>query len=105
MRAMNLVRENVPLSERLAILAEESSELAQAALKLRRAVDSSNNPTPISAQEAEKHLQEEIADVIVCLTACGKYIKSVETTGEIQKTMDDKSARWIRRIMKEKGDI
>lgn len=42
--ATNLIY-NLPKAEILAQLAEETSELAQAALKLRRAIDK-ENPTP-----------------------------------------------------------
>ena len=43
-------------------LAEEAAELAQAALKLRRAI-TQNNPTPVTAADARAVLIEEIADV------------------------------------------
>lgn len=58
------VSDVLPQEEILAQLAEEASELAQAALKLRRAMDMVN-PTPVSMQEAGNRLVEEIADVIV----------------------------------------
>lgn len=57
---------NLPKAEILAQLAEEASELAQAALKLRRAIDK-ENPTPKSKAEATDDLIEEIADVQLCL--------------------------------------
>lgn len=41
-------------------LAEEASELCQAALKLVRVM---NNETPVRWSEAQEHLLEEIADV------------------------------------------
>lgn len=41
---------------------EEASELAQAALKLRRALDGTN-PTPKSVAECEANLIEEFADI------------------------------------------
>lgn len=43
-------------------LAEEASELAQAALKLRRVI-TGTNPTPVSEDEALRNLHEEIIDV------------------------------------------
>lgn len=45
----------LPKTEILAQLAEEASELAQAALKLRRALDGTN-PTPKSVAECEANL-------------------------------------------------
>ena len=46
------VSDILPKTEILAQLAEEASELAQAALKLRRALDGTN-PTPKSVAECE----------------------------------------------------
>ena len=62
---MPRVSDILPQGEILAQLAEEATELAQAALKLRRALDGTN-PTPVSIQEAGDRLVEEIADVRVC---------------------------------------
>lgn len=47
------VSDILPKTEILAQLAEEASELAQAALKLRRALDGTN-PTPKSVEECSK---------------------------------------------------
>lgn len=62
---MARVSDVLPQGEILAQLAEECAELAQAALKLRRAIEGIN-PTPVSIQQAGDRLVEEIADVIVC---------------------------------------
>lgn len=48
-------------------LTEECAELSQAASKLIRAERLSNNPTPISKEEAEKKFTEEQLDVISIL--------------------------------------
>ena len=56
----------LPVNELLCGLAEESSELAQAALKLRRAYDQTN-PTPMDPDDAYEKLMQEIADVEVYL--------------------------------------
>lgn len=56
------VSDILPKTEILAQLAEEASELAQAALKLRRALDGTN-PTPKSVAECEANLMEEFADI------------------------------------------
>lgn len=55
------VSDILPKTEILAQLAEEASELAQAALKLRRALDGTN-PTPKSVEECLENIQEEMAD-------------------------------------------
>lgn len=56
------VSDILPQTEILAQLAEEASELAQAALKLRRALDGTNS-TPKSVAECEANLMEEFADI------------------------------------------
>lgn len=60
------IREHLSQEELLCQLAEESSELAQAALKLRRAYDGTN-PTPVTAKKAMEGLVEETADVMLVL--------------------------------------
>ena len=55
------VSDILPKTEILAQLAEEASELAQAALKLRRALDGTN-PTPKNVEECLENIQEEMAD-------------------------------------------
>ena len=62
------ISDYLPKTEILAQLAEEASELAQAALKLRRALDG-KNPTPKSVEECEANLLEETADVKVAMEA------------------------------------
>lgn len=97
------VSDILPKTEILAQLAEEASELAQAALKLRRALDETT-PTPKSVEECLENIQEEMADVFVCLTMFGK---SAERDGiliynrymeKIIKIEDDKEARWLSRL-------
>ena len=77
--------------EVLCQLAEEASELAQAALKLRRALDRTN-PTPVPESEARERLNEEFADVIVCTTVLFKSWKNM------QNTVDAKMKRWEERL-------
>lgn len=55
----------LPKAEVLAQMAEEFTEAAQAALKLRRAMDGAN-PTPISVDTGMKNLIEELADCQLC---------------------------------------
>lgn len=66
-------------------LAEEASELAQAALKLIRAAEYSNNPTPITLQEAEVGLDEELHDVLAVASLLG-----------IIDYDDDENPKWKR---------
>lgn len=93
----------LPKTEILAQLAEEASELAQAALKLRRALDGTN-PTPKSVQECQKAFEEEYADVMVCMVALGApdERKAHERIGIIAS---EKYYRWIHRLQdKEQSD-
>lgn len=104
------VSDILPKTEILAQLAEEASELAQAALKLRRALDGTN-PTPKIVEECLENIQEEMADVFVCLTMFGK---SAERDGiliynrymeKVIKIEDEKEARWLSRFgTKERSD-
>ena len=68
--SIEIVRDHLDQPELLVQLAEEATELAQAALKLRRAY-TGVNPTPITAKDAYQGLLEEIADVSNCITALG----------------------------------
>ena len=104
------VSDILPKTEILAQLAEEASELAQAALKLRRALDGTN-PTPKSVAQCLENIQEEMADVFVCLTM---FDKSAERDGiliynrymeKVIKIEDEKEARWLSRLeAKERSD-
>lgn len=60
----------LPKEELLTTLAEESAELAQASLKLRRCL-TQINPTPKSHETCVNHVMEEIGDVQLCLEALG----------------------------------
>lgn len=112
------VSDILPKTEILAQLAEEASELAQAALKLRRALDGTNptrrvryEPDTKSVEECLENIQEEMADVFVCLTMFGK---SAERDGiliynrymeKVIKIEDEKEARWLSRLgTKEQSD-
>jgi len=88
--------ETVPETECLAQLAEEACELAQAALKLRRAMGA-GNPTPVSAEDAIANLEEEIADVQLC-TAVLVYADGKINADNINKVMNQKAERWLERL-------
>lgn len=97
--SLNLSREDI-----LCQLAEEASELAQAALKLRRAI-TQTNPTPKSAEDAWNDLLEEIADVSVAARA---YILSVTNEEDkmhafIRHLSMDKVKRWHQRVMERRN--
>ena len=68
-------------------LAEECTELAQAALKLARILRE-ENPTPVSRKEAREHLNDEKQDVMNCLYVHGNVGLNYE-----------KLKRWEDRIV------
>ena len=74
-------------------LAEESTELAHAAMKQAR-IERGENPTPVSASEAFSNLFEEVADVRLCIRALESVIGPMDTK-EIE---DEKLTRWMERI-------
>lgn len=82
------------LTERILLeqLAEEASELAQAALKLIRAAEYSNNPTPITRQEAEVNLDEELHDVLAVASLLGLI--------DYDDDENPKWKRWAERLGK-----
>lgn len=90
MRREEYIRAALPTTELLAGLAEEAAELAQAALKYRRALDKTN-PTPTTAEDAEAALCEEIADVLL-------YLFTIDPEGKICETMEEKAVRWVARL-------
>ena len=88
---VRLIREKMPMTELMAGLAEEASELAQASLKLRRVWDQTN-PTPKKEEEAIDDLYQEVADVFL-------YIETLQLNrGTIGRIMDEKRERWIKRL-------
>lgn len=100
----NKISDYLPQTEILAQLAEEASELAQAALKLRRAMDGTN-PTPKSVEECEENFVEEYADVLLCIHALletekyglEKFVNAASCVKE------KKQERWINRLKEKNG--
>lgn len=91
----------LPKTEILAQLAEEASELAQATLKLRRALDGTN-PTPKCVEECQKAFEEEYADVANCIIALDLDDAVFD---RMQKMQHEKEVRWLSRLeAKERSD-
>lgn len=99
MSDIDVIREILPQGELLAQLAEEASELAHAALKLRRVYDG-RNYTPVTESEAIANLKEEIADVQLVVTV----LKLEMNLSESVRTKRDKLTRWIGRLKGEAKD-
>ena len=92
-REVYYIRERVSEDEILAQLAEECAELAQAALKYRRAL-TGENPTPVSVKTAGEKLLEEMADVSLCVAMLSR------PEAEEQKQMIERAKllRWVKRL-------
>ena len=74
-------------------LAEEASELSQAALKLIRAKELSNNVTPRTEQEVTQNLVEEILDCNLIMSLL--YRKDRKLVTSMPKI--NKHKRWAER--------
>ena len=91
--AANLSDEDI-----LCQIAEEAAELAQAALKFRRAI-TGTNPTPVSARKAADDLIEEYGDTAVAMTVY--YMKHGAIDGKVAEIIEQnnpKINRWAQRI-------
>lgn len=96
MTPVETVCKHLPAPELLAQLAEEAAELAQAALKLRRAIDGTNW-TPKTLQECKEALAEEIADVEGVLLAMDYAVPLVDYD-RVHTVQNIKMARWAKRL-------
>lgn len=95
MKNVNIIRAHLNKDEMLAQLAEEAAELAQAALKLRRAC-ADGNPTPVGARLAFENLVEEMADVSVCIHVLD--FDDHDTADRCKRIMRRKLERWAARL-------
>lgn len=76
-------------------LAEECTELAQAALKLARKMRG-ENPTPVSIDECRRNVLIEWADVDVCITELTS--RPWWSDDFVADTEDFKTTRWEARL-------
>lgn len=93
MENIEYIRSQLNHAEQMAGLAEEATELAHAALKLRRVYDGTN-PTPVTEKDAVANLIEEVGDVMLCLEVLG-FLEEPEA---YRKDMDAKLERWVNRL-------
>ena len=84
---------------KLLSIAEEAAEVSQAALKVARASGAVFNPTPVTIDQAEKKLQEELKDLLIVLLISGFNVEEL-----LEEAMDDgyKINRWASRIKEAK---
>ena len=79
-------------------LAEECSELAQAALKLARK-ERGENPTPKTLDECFEAIIEEMADVKLCI-----WVVESSRGFDLRCNCDRKRERWAQRIREARGE-
>lgn len=92
----NAISENYGKEYMLRQLAEECSELSQAALKYIRA---SRKETPMRIDEAIEHLTEEIADVRLMIDAVSATVLSERDVDDVQGIKEQKLDRWKKRLI------
>ena len=98
MTNLEYIAANLSAEDILCQIAEEAAELAQAALKLRRAM-TQTNPTPMSIEEAEKNLIEEYGDSVGAMTAYYMKHGAIDRkVAEIIEQGNPKFNRWAQRI-------
>lgn len=77
-------------------LAEESAELCQASLKLVRVM---NQETPVHWGEAQDHLLEEVADVLIMIDILGDSMLTRDAIEKIERLQADKERRMRERML------
>ena len=81
--------------------AEECTELAQACLKLARKMRG-NNPTPKDVPELIENLEEEVADVEICIELLAD--DGIIDTATVIDISEAKEKRWMKRLEEEYGN-
>lgn len=94
------VKEAIGEAAMLEMLAEEATELAHAALKLARKIRN-QNPTPVDYEELYSHLDEESADVRLCMT----YLHDIECIRirNVINIFSKKDKRFEERLEESRG--
>lgn len=87
------ISNRLTVCDRLCQLAEECAELAQAALKTKRVLEG-RNPANTNIQDALSNLQEEVGDVLICVTVLSPDF-TIETDTPLPKLQ-----RWVSRLEK-----
>lgn len=94
------IRDRISDAELCVMVAEEASEVAQAALKLHRVLDGTN-PTPTNKASAVSKLGQEVDDLMIALTAL-RYTDEPKDTMSLYQ--HNKLDRWIKRLEEVKRD-
>ena len=91
-KTLRRIAEQLGPEEILCQCAEECSELAQAVLKMRRAIVGT---TPLTKGEARVLINEEVADVLNCVEALETI--SIVDRAHVSRIQAEKLERWDRR--------
>lgn len=103
MTDLEYIAANLSDEDILCQIAEEAAELAQAALKLRRAI-TGTNPTPVSYEDAIYNLIEEYGDVVGAFRVYAKKSKIDTEVYELSnENIESKFDRWAKRIKESKS--
>ena len=80
-------------------LIEEAGELIQASAKQLRIIRG-KNPTPITCKENAKNVQEEIADVQICIDLAIEAMSYNTADGQkqIELIKQQKLSRWLNHL-------
>lgn len=97
---MKRINDYLTTPDLLCQLAEEASELAQAALKLKRAMEGTN-PTPKSVEECVENMDEEIADTAYLVDLLG-YNEPEHMLAQ-SRVVQRKAERWLKRLEEAEG--
>jgi NTP pyrophosphatase (non-canonical NTP hydrolase) len=89
------IRTHLSDDELLCQFAEEATELAQAALKYRRAI-TGTNPTPVTIREAHSELLKELADLKNCIDVLN--LDSSVNRAQMEYVRAEKMRRWVKRL-------
>lgn len=92
----------LPKAALLEQAAEEAAELAQACLKLAR-IYRGENPTPVTEDKATSNLEEEAADVYLCLSALNEVGYNLSFDA-LYDRMSAKLDRWAQRLEEAKHE-
>ena len=92
------IAENLTDEDILCQIAEEAGDLAQAALKMRRAI-TGTSPTPVTIEKAVDDLFEEYDDIIIAFSAYLVKHNVIDRKGVAAlEQSNTKYSRWAQRI-------
>ena len=104
MTNLEYIAANLSDEDILCQIAEEAAELAQTALKLRRAI-TGTNPTPVTIEKAVDDLFEEYDDTVIAFSAYLVKHNVIDRKGVAALEQDNpKFNRWAQRIKESKNN-